>query len=98
MRCAASARVAVGNRWWADNGGMLVPVPLRDLLIAPALHPRGQPHLSSASGLVRAGGFLHCVADDEHHMATLPLGGGPVALRRLRGGDLPSDFAERKRR
>ena len=35
--------------------------------------------MSSASGLVLAGDWLHCVADDEHHLATLPWHGGDTA-------------------
>jgi hypothetical protein len=80
---------------------MLHPTRLRDLTLAPAQHPRGQPHLSAASGLVLAGGWLHCVADDEHHLAALPWRDGAVSgelqLHRLRGEDLPQDKQERKR-
>jgi len=79
----------------------LTPVHLRDLLVDPASHPRGQPHLSAASGLVRAGLCLYLVADDEHHMAMLPADDpqvGPVQLLRLLPGSLPHDKGERKKR
>jgi hypothetical protein len=78
---------------------MLRPVVLRDLRLDPRSHPRGQPHLSAASGLVRAGRYLHVVADDEHHLGTLDLHtpAGEIELLRFRDGDLPSGKRERKR-
>lgn len=80
---------------------MLHPTLLRDLTLAPARHPRGQAHLSAASGLVLAGGWLHCVADDEHHLASLAWRDGAAAgelqLQRVRAGDLPHGQSERKR-
>ena len=79
---------------------MLHPAHLCDLAVDPLLHPRGQAHLSSASGLVRAGDWLHFIADDEHHIGTLPVEAGAlprVQLRRLRGSDLPRDAVARKR-
>lgn len=78
---------------------MLRAVPIRDLRVDPAAHPRGQPHLSAASGLVRAGRFLHVVADDENHLGTFdPAGDGLVQLHRLLPGDLPLRKDDRKRR
>lgn len=75
------------------------PVRLRTLDLDPADHPRGQPHLSSASGLVRAGERLYLAADDEHHLGELRADGqGPVRLHRFRAGDLPLEPAQRKRR
>ena len=79
---------------------MLTPVHLRDLLVEPGTHPRGQGHLSSASGLVQAGGWLYVVADDEHHLGRFeatPAPGGWVQLHRMRAGDLPLDKARRKK-
>lgn len=78
---------------------MLCPVVLRDLRLLPGAHPREQAHLSAASGLVRAGRYLHVVADDEHHLATLDLkaSGSELQLFRFRAGDLPVDAHERKR-
>lgn len=71
---------------------------LRDLLVDARAHPRGQPHLSAASGLVRAGRLLYLVADDEHHLGVLDAGlQGAVQLQRVRAGDLPADKARRKR-
>jgi hypothetical protein len=78
---------------------MLTPTILRELRVDPGSHPRGQGHLSAASGLVHAGGWLHVVADDEHHLGSLDLDAADacVELFRLRAGDLPADKDERKR-
>lgn len=72
---------------------------LQDLLVDPAQHPRAQPHLSAASGLVQAGRHLYIVADDEHHLAELePDTAHPARLLRVLSTDLPQDKQERKRR
>lgn len=85
----------------------LTPTYLQDLLLDPATHPRGQPHLSAASGLVRAGAWLYLVADDEHHLALLPADAAllpqapqapQVQLHRILPGDLPTEPRERKKR
>lgn len=71
---------------------------LRTLTLDPAHHPRGQPHLSAASGLARVGPWLYLVADDEHHLGLLDLASpGPLQLLRIVAGDLPADAASRKR-
>ena len=71
---------------------MLRPTHLCNLLVEPGAHPRGQAHLSAASGLVRVGGRLYLVADDEHHLGTVAAdGAGWVRLHRLLAGDLPAD-------
>jgi hypothetical protein len=85
---------------------MLTPIFLRDLLVDPALHPLGQPHLSAASGLVRVQGRLYVVADDELHLGVLddighpPAPGEPppplVRLVRVLDGKLPHDKGKRK--
>jgi hypothetical protein len=76
---------------------MLTPEHLRSLTIDPALHPRGQAHLSAASGLVRVQERFYVVADDEHHLgrfkATVD---ARVKLMRLFPGDLPTGEKERK--
>jgi hypothetical protein len=76
---------------------MLLPQYLRSLTMDPDLHPRGQAHLSAASGLVQVKERFYVVADDEHHLgrfkATVD---GPVKLMRLFPGDLPSGEKERK--
>jgi hypothetical protein len=79
---------------------MLSPTFLRELHVPAAAHPRGQPHLSAASGLVRAGRWLYVVADDEHHIAAVDTEApsAPVELLRLLEGDLPAGKQERKRR
>jgi hypothetical protein len=70
---------------------------LGPLLLDPALHPRGQPHLSAASGLVRVRERLYVVADDEHHLGEFGASGAaPGRLVRLFDGDLPGPKAQRK--
>ncbi len=77
---------------------MLAIHHLRDLLVDPLLHPRGQGHLSAASGLARVGERLYVVADDEHHLASFEEAGpaSPLVLLRLFEGDLPRDKGKRK--
>lgn len=80
---------------------MLVPRLLRRLTLDPRLHPRGQSHLSSASGLALAQGRWHLIADDEHHLASLDaasvgMADGPLHLLRLFEGDLPRGKGKRK--
>ena len=70
----------------------------RTLRVDPAEHPRGQGHLSSASGLVRAGLCCHVIADDELHLGTFgPHDAVPVTLMRLFDGALPADRKRRKK-
>ena len=78
---------------------MIQTVLVRDLHVDASAHPRGQPHLSAASGLVRVGRFLYVVADDEHHIGALDgeAHSAPVTLHRFRADDLPHDKRERKR-
>lgn len=83
----------------------LTTTHLQDLLLDPATHPRGQQHLSAASGLVRAGEWLYLVADDEHHLGLLPTSAAAapqpaplVQLHRILPGDLPNEPRERKKR
>ncbi len=85
---------------------MLSPIHLRDLLVDPARHPLGHPHLSAASGLVRVQHSLYVVADDELHLGVLddirspPAADAPalppVRLIRLADGTLPRDKGQRK--
>ncbi len=77
---------------------MLKPLHLRDLRVDPDKHPRAQPHLSAASGLVRVDNRLYIVADDEHHIGIVDADPQlPVGLYRIQPGDLPRDKRERKR-
>jgi hypothetical protein len=79
---------------------VLTPVHLRDLLVEPGMHPRGQAHLSSASGLVLAGEWLYAVADDEHHLGVFKAACASddfVQLHRILAGELPPDKAQRKK-
>lgn len=76
---------------------MLLPVYLRSLTVDPAHHPRGQSHLSAASGLVQVNERFYVVADDEHHLGRFKAAvDAPVKLMRLFPGDLPSGDKERK--
>jgi hypothetical protein len=85
---------------------MRTPTLLQSLTLPPGAHPRGQVHLSAASGLVVAGSWLYLVADDEHHLGALPLAAAdavphealPLQLHRLLPGELPHDAAARKKR
>ena len=76
---------------------MLKPTLLRTLQVDPAVHPRGQPHLSAASGLVQVQGRCYVVADDEHHLGYFKLhDASPVKLKRLFNDNLPIDPIKRK--
>ncbi len=76
---------------------MLKPEHLRDLLVDPHTHPRGQAHLSAASGLVRVQRRLYVVADDEHHLGAMgATGQAPLQLVRLLEGNLPQGAKKRK--
>jgi hypothetical protein len=70
----------------------------RALDVDPRTHPRRQPHLSAASGLVRAGARCWVVADDEHHLGSFGSDDGePLALLRVVTGDLPLAKKARKK-
>jgi hypothetical protein len=71
---------------------------LRDLDLT-RVDGREPAFLSAASGLVRSGGELYVVADDELHLGRFePEGGAPGSLMRLLDGKLPERPAARKRR
>lgn len=70
---------------------------LRTLGLEPARHPRGQPHLSAASGLVCTRGSVYVLSDDEHHLARFRGPTSPGVLSRLIAGALPDGKSERKR-
>jgi hypothetical protein len=79
------------------------PQLLRTLSLEPDQHPRGQPYLSAASGLVQVKNQCYVLADDEHHLGCFaaPEGDGPwpdqpVQLMRLIEGDLPKKPKARK--
>jgi hypothetical protein len=69
---------------------------LRGLGLDPRAHPRGQAHLSAASGLVCAHGRAYVVADDEHHLAVFRDLHSPGTLHRVLAGDLPLSKKARK--
>ena len=50
------------------NQATLTTQLIQTLRVDPAQHPRGQAHLSAASGLVRVRQRLYVVADDELHL------------------------------
>lgn len=80
---------------------MIFSTLVRSLEIDPASHPRGQPHISSASGLAIVGDWFYIVADDEHHLIALPssdVKAGSLRMLPLLEARLPTDPAERKRR
>jgi len=71
---------------------------LRTLGVDPRAHPRGQPHLSAASGLVCSHGHAYVVADDENHLAVYGDRRRPGTLHRIAAGELPHDAWARKHR
>lgn len=80
----------------------LIPRLLHTLRIDPAQHPRGQAHLSAASGLVRVRGRLYVVADDELHLGMFAephasTGHPAGSLLQLLDGNLPKDKGKRKK-
>jgi hypothetical protein len=81
------------------NAPMLATQPLRRLILDPAEHPDGRPHISAASGLVRVGGSLFMVADDERHLVRLDaerIADSPLRRIRFAPGTLPADPVARK--
>ncbi len=78
---------------------MLTPIHLRDLRVNASLHPRGQAHISAASGLARVHDLLYLVADDEQHLGLVDERAAPevpVQLLPLLDQALPRDPAQRK--
>ena len=78
---------------------MLVPRLVRQLTLDPAQHPRGLPHLSAASGLVRVHDRFYVVADDELHLGVFSANGcfdQPVELIQVFEGVLPGAPKKRK--
>ena len=71
--------------------------PLRALTLDPRAHPRGQRHLSAASGLVCAHQRAYVISDDEHHLAVFRDHRTPGELHRILGGELPRQKPARKR-
>ena len=72
---------------------------LRTLRVARASQSGRPRHLSAASGLVAAGGYLYVVADDELHLGMFRARSRePGTLIELQAGDLPLSSKERKRR
>ena len=76
---------------------MLKTALLRTLTLDPLQRPRGQPHLSAASGLVCAHGRVYVISDDEHHLVTFHDRSAPGVMHRLFSGELPAGKKARKR-
>ena len=70
---------------------------LRSLGIDSRAHPRGQAHISAASGLVCENGRVYVISDDEHHLAVFDDLHTPGVLYRVFPGDLPQAKKARKR-
>ena len=80
---------------------MVATTLVRRLEVDPACHPRGRPHISSASGLVIIGDWFYFVADDENHLIAVPkddVAAGTLRMLPLGEAGLPADDGERKRR
>jgi hypothetical protein len=74
------------------------PQFVRTLQMAGPCQPGGPSWLSAASGLVRAGAWLHVVADDELHLARFAAAGtAPGHWLRLFPGELDAKHEPRKR-
>ncbi len=79
---------------------MITSTLVRRLDIDAASHPRGQPHISSASGLVIVADWFYIVADDENHLIALrstDMESGMLRMLPLLEARLPDERAERKR-
>ncbi len=71
---------------------------LRTLDLDTPTAPGRPPYISAASGLVRHGGYLYIVADDENHMAVFRHNDtAPGHVVRLFDGDLPNEHKARKK-
>jgi len=72
---------------------------VRELDLSAPTSAGRTPHLSAASGLVRAGRFLYVVADDELHLGVFHATEAKAGhLIRLFPGELPGPAKERKAR
>lgn len=80
------------------KGNEIAPSFLRALTVNPKLHPRTQPHISAASGLVCVHGRAYVISDDEHHLAMFRDRSGPGQLYRIVPDNLPKAKQARKRR
>ncbi|EAU69797.1 hypothetical protein STIAU_1546 [Stigmatella aurantiaca DW4/3-1] len=97
--CAVSGRPgaqAFSPQVVAATQGVL-PSPRRVLTLEAPDAPGRPAHVSSASGIVRAGHWIHVVADDSLFLATFPAeGDAPGRLVRLFPGTLPEAPKARK--
>ena len=79
------------------NAAPLAVHTLRTLSLEPGGHPRGQSHLSAASGLVCHAGRVYVIGDDELHLAVFADRHSPGVLHRVFEGALPKSKKARKR-
>jgi hypothetical protein len=71
---------------------------LRTLDLEEPSGPGRAAHVSAASGVVRRAEFVYVIGDDELFLAEFDASGSaPGRLRRALSGELPGDYAERKR-
>jgi hypothetical protein len=80
-----------------SNSTELLIHPLRALTVDPRKHPRRQPHLSAASGLVCLRGRAYVIADDELHLAVFSEHAKFGTLYQIAPGELPESTADRKK-
>ena len=79
-------------------GAELVPVFVRELDVAPGIHPRDTRWLGATSSLVCVGNHAYVVADDEQHLGQFTLDRRePLDLFRLFEGTLPHKKGKRKK-
>jgi hypothetical protein len=80
-----------------NNAAQFRVHPLRALTVDPRKHPRRQPHLSAASGLVCLNGRAYVIADDELHLAVYSEHAKFGSQYRIAPGELPESKTDRKR-
>jgi hypothetical protein len=77
---------------------MITPRRLRTLGLEVPTQPGRPAHVSAASGLVRSGGSLFVVADDENHLGVFSVTGDQAGtLVRIVDGTLPLEQKPRKK-
>ncbi|MDQ3935307.1 MAG: hypothetical protein M3340_11845 [Actinomycetota bacterium] len=71
---------------------------LRELDLDAAPGPGRSAHISSASGVVRRGGFVYVIGDDHLGLGVFRLSrDAPGSVRRVLGGELDPDYEKRKK-
>ncbi len=76
---------------------MIKLTKLRELDLPAPIQPGRGAFISAASGLVRVGGWLYVIADDENHLGVFEVGSDlPGRVVELLPGELPIKKKERK--